>query len=667
MVENPKSPNSRTRLPSWLEAIGQVEVLLSDATKTLEQFYVPRDGGFRSGNRRERPWTLSHALCVEASLHATKRSGLPFVADRARKLQLKILVEQAWQIKNRPEPYDYPYTASVAIPALTDLIALRKAKITAAAARRVRGGCEAIIDRAEQISKGLLERPSWSHAMFVYRMRRALRIITDHWTEPLSRIGFKRRERKAMTDASQMMGRFATSQLYYFLSMCSAVPDNEENALSLGYLIHTLDEFDDFKNDVIIAHSIRLAIATLFRNGFPRVQTIVNNEVEQINISASPLELLTLLARSRTVQSSFHEFCEAYESAFNSLLATRRCVNGYAVWMAEPWRGVEKPEAWVIALVIEFLASYKQLLKSACAPIIETALKASREPPRVKWRELADSGWRDQLQDEFLEPIKTKYNKERLPIPVCSLLLFGPPGTAKTSIAKAIAHELDWPFIAIAPDQFAEDGLDSVIRFGRQLFQQLMLIERCVVLFDEVDELVVTREANDTEKIGRFITTSMLPWFQELHDQGRIIFIATTNFIEHFDPAVRRPGRFDFVTPVGPPSNKERRRILRELFGRRKLPPAQITILVGLFERCVRQTGKRLDGPWQPTIGELLRIADAILTIWNKKESTKARKEAIAKMVNDFGKHPQIPKSQLMKLEEDTRKYRYPFAPDDRG
>jgi hypothetical protein len=86
----------------------------------------------------------------------------------------------------------------------------------------------------------------------------------------------------------------------------------------------------------------------------------------------------------------------------------------------------------------------------------------------------------------------------------------------------------------------------------------LMEIDRAVVLFDEVDELIRKRLGDDTEAFGRFLTTSMLPKLTKLWDQRRVLFFVATNSITEADPAIRRSQRFDASIFVAPPSFRKK-------------------------------------------------------------------------------------------------------------
>lgn len=136
-----------------------------------------------------------------------------------------------------------------------------------------------------------------------------------------------------------------------------------------------------------------------------------------------------------------------------------------------------------------------------------------------------------------------------------SALLFGPPGTSKTEVAKALAQELNWPLVEIDPSHFLQDGFSNIYAQAERIFEDVMDLSGIVVLFDEMDALVQKRDADtalDTE--SRFLTTYMLPKLAKLHDRGQLVFLMATNFQASFDDAIKRAGRFDFLLCMGPPT-----------------------------------------------------------------------------------------------------------------
>ena len=130
-----------------------------------------------------------------------------------------------------------------------------------------------------------------------------------------------------------------------------------------------------------------------------------------------------------------------------------------------------------------------------------------------------------------------------------TLMLFGPPGTGKTSFARAIAGRLGWPFVELLPSKLAgsADGLAAELR--RALFE-LGRLEHVVVFIDEFDEIGASR-ATRPETQG--VVNELLKAIPHFRAQPGRLLVCATNVIESLDPAVIRAGRFDLVIPVGPP------------------------------------------------------------------------------------------------------------------
>ncbi|NHA00605.1 ATP-binding protein [Nocardioides sp. W3-2-3] len=136
-----------------------------------------------------------------------------------------------------------------------------------------------------------------------------------------------------------------------------------------------------------------------------------------------------------------------------------------------------------------------------------------------------------------------------------SLLLYGPPGTAKTTIAERIAAELQWPLLKLDPSRLLSSGVDGIATEAENLFELLPHLRNVVVLFDEFEGVFLKRASSVTD-MSRFLTTSMLPRLHHLRDSERIVFIIATNDRRAIDPAAYRPGRIDEHIEVGPPDGK---------------------------------------------------------------------------------------------------------------
>ena len=130
-----------------------------------------------------------------------------------------------------------------------------------------------------------------------------------------------------------------------------------------------------------------------------------------------------------------------------------------------------------------------------------------------------------------------------------TVMLFGPPGTGKTTFAKAIAGRLGWPFIELLPSKL-ESGDDSLSAELRLAMTDLLQLDRAVVFIDEFDEIASARERNPATKGVVNELLKMIPSFRST--PGHLL-VCATNFVAGIDAAVLRPGRFDLVIPIGPP------------------------------------------------------------------------------------------------------------------
>jgi SpoVK/Ycf46/Vps4 family AAA+-type ATPase len=130
-----------------------------------------------------------------------------------------------------------------------------------------------------------------------------------------------------------------------------------------------------------------------------------------------------------------------------------------------------------------------------------------------------------------------------------TVLLFGPPGTGKTTFAKAIAGRLGWPFIELLPSKL-ESGDGSMSAELRTAMSDLLQLDRAVVFIDEFDEIASARENNAATKGVVNELLKMIPAFRSA--PGHLL-VCATNFVADIDSAVLRPGRFDLVIPIGPP------------------------------------------------------------------------------------------------------------------
>jgi GNAT superfamily N-acetyltransferase len=143
--------------------------------------------------------------------------------------------------------------------------------------------------------------------------------------------------------------------------------------------------------------------------------------------------------------------------------------------------------------------------------------------------------------------------------PPAAVLLFGPPGTGKTSFARAIASRLSWAFVELHPSLLGQ-GVDGA-RALRDALGELGTIDRLVCFIDEADEIASDRaERPDSQPLVNELLKAV-PMFKSRPDR---LVVMATNSIAAIDPALLRPGRFDLIIPVGAPDEAERAELCAE-------------------------------------------------------------------------------------------------------
>lgn len=135
--------------------------------------------------------------------------------------------------------------------------------------------------------------------------------------------------------------------------------------------------------------------------------------------------------------------------------------------------------------------------------------------------------------------------------PPATVMLFGPPGTGKTTFAKAIASRLGWPFVELLPSKLAS-GRGTLASELHRAFVELGQLEHVVIFIDEFDEIAPAR---DTQPATAGVVNELLKSIPEFRRRPGRLLVCATNFVGSIDPAVLRPGRFDLLIAIGPPDD----------------------------------------------------------------------------------------------------------------
>jgi proteasome regulatory subunit len=148
--------------------------------------------------------------------------------------------------------------------------------------------------------------------------------------------------------------------------------------------------------------------------------------------------------------------------------------------------------------------------------------------------------------------------------PPRGVLLYGLPGTGKTMLAKAVAHESKATFIHMSGSELVHKFIGEGAQLVRDIFQMAREKAPSIIFIDEIDAVGSIRTHDGTTGSAEVNRTMMqlLAEMDGFRTRGDIKIIAATNRIDILDPALLRPGRFDRIIEIPMPSAEGRIKIL---------------------------------------------------------------------------------------------------------
>lgn len=178
------------------------------------------------------------------------------------------------------------------------------------------------------------------------------------------------------------------------------------------------------------------------------------------------------------------------------------------------------------------------------------------EIPRVKWDEIGGlAGLKTEIQNSIGLPLKYSHLIMNKNLKRSGILLFGPPGTGKTMIAKAVATECNLSFLSVQGPELLNMYVGQSEQNVREVFAKARASAPCVVFLDELDSLAPNRGvAGDSGGVMDRVVSQLLSEMDGVDSDPKkpVFILAATNRPDLIDKQLLRPGRFDKMLYVGP-------------------------------------------------------------------------------------------------------------------
>lgn len=171
------------------------------------------------------------------------------------------------------------------------------------------------------------------------------------------------------------------------------------------------------------------------------------------------------------------------------------------------------------------------------------------------------------------------------------MIFWGPPGTGKTLFAKAMASALGAAVTIVSGPELKSKWVGDSEENLRQIFRKARQSAPAIIVFDELDSFAAARGTYTGSGVEHSMVNQLLTEMDGFHRDELVFVVGTTNFVEILDPALLRPGRFEFHLHIPYPEAEDRREILKIYNSKMNLRMSDEAL-----EEAVRRTAHHVPG-----------------------------------------------------------------------
>lgn len=267
---------------------------------------------------------------------------------------------------------------------------------------------------------------------------------------------------------------------------------------------------------------------------------------------ATKASLLSIL-----IPLTYVALCSLYDLPYNSLAFLGFAITPILLFVLE----------YYDVVVVRALEVMKQDFRGKFGEVFEDLSTGTNET-------LDDVANYDDVKQELKEAVLAPIEKRELAgayniKPPKGILLFGPPGTGKTYIMRALANELRAGFFYIKASQILSPYPGQSAQTIERIFSIAKKHTPCIIFFDEIDNIASNRELQESET-GRQILSMLLSEMDGFQKIDGVVIVGATNVPQFLDPSIMRAGRFDKIIYVPLPNAAGRKKIFQYYF--KKMP-----------------------------------------------------------------------------------------------
>ncbi len=190
-----------------------------------------------------------------------------------------------------------------------------------------------------------------------------------------------------------------------------------------------------------------------------------------------------------------------------------------------------------------------------------------------------------QKRDKATDPEEVARLEELIPR---GMIFWGPPGTGKTYFAKAIAASIGAAITIVSGPELKSKWVGESEENLRQIFHKARQSAPSIIVFDEIDSFATARGTYTGSGVEHSMVNQLLTEMDGFHKDELVFIVGTTNFVESLDPALLRPGRFEFHLHIPYPDEHDRRAIF-EIYNKKM----RLEFTPEAMDYAVRRTGEQ--------------------------------------------------------------------------